>query len=395
MRARRTGIVESIAADRRGAQEAMVRLEVREVEAAAEAAKTESAGEGAAATGLGSELRRALNLTALTGPVVVGQRVLLNTLAVEMGLGTGGLDFVVAVGEGAEQKRDETPPGHILKLRYTPLQIPVLAVEAPESPHHETLAHFDTLGELPVVCLELHSQLPAICAAAHWAWREAGVGVPPRVVYVMTDGAALPLALSRLVPQLQARGLLAATITSGQAFGGDYEAVNLYSALACAQAVAHADIIVAGQGPGNVGTGTPLGFSGIDQGLAINAAASLGGVPIAVARLSFADARARHQGLSHHSRTVLQTIARAPALLPLPRLPEPQRSVLQVALEESGLADLHEPITVQADRALDALIETGLTVTTMGRGLAEERPFFLAAAAAGVLAAQIAESRRS
>ena len=41
-------------------------------------------------------LRRRSNLiSALTGRVEPGQRVLLNTLAVEMGLGTGGLDFIV------------------------------------------------------------------------------------------------------------------------------------------------------------------------------------------------------------------------------------------------------------------------------------------------------------
>ena len=91
----------------------------------------------------------------------------------------------------------------------------------------------------------------------------------------MTDGAALPMALSRLVPEIKSRAGCMRPITAGQAFGGDFEAVNLYSALAAAKEAAHADIIVAGPGPGAVGTATPLGFSGLDQGLAINAAASL------------------------------------------------------------------------------------------------------------------------
>lgn len=366
------GVVESITAERPGAQELLVRVDTP---ASAEA----------------KELRPALNLTALTGRLVVGERVLLNTVAVEMSLGTGGQDFVVTGLERSGER--ETPPGHILKMRYTPLQVPVLAVEAPESPHHDAIRLFAGLDDLPVVCMELHSQLPAICAAAHWAVERHGGARAPRIVYIMTDGAALPMALSRLVPELKARDLITATITTGQAFGGDYEAVNLYSALAAAKAVVDADIIVVGQGPGTVGTGTALGFSGVDQGLAINAAASLGGMPIAVARISFTDARRRHTGLSHHTLTVLTRIARAPVLLPLPRLSPDQNRALTAMLDDSGLAESHDPITIDAEQALQALEAWGLPVTTMGRSLTEERPFFLAAAAAGLLAAQLIESR--
>src|SRR5205823_5808213 len=126
----------------------------------------------------------------------------------------------------------------------------VLAVEAPESPHHEAIANFSSLSDRPVVCAELHSQVPAICAGARWGLRECGWPREPRIVYIMTDGAALPLALSRLVPQMQKAGLVQATITAGQAFGGDYEAVNLYSALAAARCVTEADIVIVCQGPG-------------------------------------------------------------------------------------------------------------------------------------------------
>lgn len=367
------GFVEAITAERSGAQELVVRIPASEPDAA------------------GDTRRHALNLTALVGSVAVGDRVLLNVVAVEMKLGSGGLDFVVV--NLSRPAREDTPPGHIIKLRYTPHQFPVLAVEAPESPYHDTIAQFETLEETPVVCAELHSQVPAICAAARWALNDCEFPRAPRIAYIMTDGAALAMAFSRLVPQMKAQGLLEATITSGQAFGGDYEAVNLYSALAAAKAVVGADIIVVGQGPGNVGTATPLGFSGIEQGLAINAVDSLGGIPIAVTRVSFADPRERHRALSHHTVTALSRIARAPALVALPRLPEIQRLELMAALEETGIADLHQPITVDADRGLVALEASGLVVTTMGRSIAEERAFFLSAAAAGLLAAQLVEAR--
>lgn len=358
-----TGLVESVTAERTGAQEISVRV--------------------------GKTLRRAVNYPALTGRVAVGDRVTLNTWAAEMGLGSGGADFVTqtdrvctADGSGFEEAE---PPGHILKLRYSPLQHPVLAAEAPESPHHASLRAVVSLGSAPVVCLELHSQLAAAAAAAKRAMGGTG-----RVVYVMTDGAALPIAWSRLVPALREKGLLDATVTCGQAFGGDFEAVNLYSALAAARVAAQGDVIVVGQGPGSVGTDTALGFSGVDQGIALNAAAALEGTPIAVLRLSFADPRARHLGLSHHTRTVLERVALCRAIAPVPVLPAGQQAALQSALEEGSLLDRHAFVRVEAEEGLKALEESGLPVTTMGRTLSEERAFFLAAAAAGMLAGQLA-----
>lgn len=363
MRFRMTGLVESVKREREGAQEISVRV--------------------------GETLRRAVNYPTLTGRVAVGDRVTLNTWAAEMGLGSGGADFVtqtdqVCTADGSGFAEAE-PPGHILKLRYTPLQHPVLAAEAPESPHHASLRAVVSLESAPVVCLELHSQLAAAAAAAKRAM--GGVG---RVVYVMTDGAALPIAWSRLVPALREKGLLDATVTCGQAFGGDFEAVNLYSALAAARVAAQGDVIVVGQGPGSVGTNTALGFSGVDQGIALNAAAALEGTPIAVLRLSFADPRARHLGLSHHTRTVLERVALCRAIVPVPVLPAGQQAPLQRALEEGSLLDRHAFVRVEAEEGLKALEESGLSVTTMGRTLSEERAFFLAAAAAGVLAGQLA-----
>ena len=372
-----SGTVSAIVAERDGAQEISVRV--------------------------AGEKRRALNLTALNGFVSPGERVLLNTSAVELGLGTGGLDFVVAIwGETeAGELKTETPPGHLMKLRYTPHQHPVLAIESPESPHHDVLKSFTSLDGVPIVCAELHSQLPAILVAAKWAFERTNLGREPRLTYIMTDSASLSLSFSRLVPELKSRGLLTHTITAGQAFGGDTEAINLYSALAAAKTVLRSDVVVVGQGPGNAGTGTELGFSGIAQGEAINAAASLGGVPVAVARISFADSRLRHSGLSHHTRTALTRVARAAAWLPLPLMPMPESEILLRETEPLMFAgardgERHLPIFLRTEKVierLEALEATGMRITTMGRTLAEEHPFFAAAAAAGILAARIAEAR--
>ena len=108
---------------------------------------------------------------------------------------------------------------------------------------------------MPVVACCLHSQVGVVAAAYHDA---GGTGL----VYVMTDGGALPLALSDLVAELVGAGLLAGTVSDGHAFGGTLEAVNVPSALTLARHALSAQAVVIGPGPGVVGTGTSLGNSG-------------------------------------------------------------------------------------------------------------------------------------
>ena len=336
--------------------------------------------------------RRAINFTAMNGRVEVGDSVLLNTCAVELGLGTGGWDFVIARLNEDSFRMD--PPGHVLKLRYTPLQFPILACESQESPHHDKIRKFDSLNETPVICAELHSQLPGVCAGAIWHLQESGHIQFPRIAYIMTSGASLPIALSRNVAELKRKNWLSATITSGHAFGGDHEAINLYSALAIAKEVVEADLIIVCQGPGNVGTETPLGFSGIEQGEAINAVASLGGNPILCPRISFADSRERHEGLSHHTLTVLKKICHVHATVALPRFTEPhRRGVIQDEIESARLEDRYDFISVEASGGLSALKESGIRVTTMGRTISEDPEFFLTSVASGILGGQCVEAK--
>jgi hypothetical protein len=309
---------------------------------------------------------RAFVLTGLVGPVAVGDRVVLSTTAVELGLGTGGWHVV-----HWNLERDgwsEPGPGHILKLRYTSLQADVGAAEE---------AHPDLpadLGGMPVVACGLHSQMACVVAAI--ADRAPGT----RVAYVMTDGAALPLALSDLVADLVAGGLLTATITAGHAFGGDLEAVSVPSALVLARRVAGADIAVVAMGPGVVGTGTPLGTPAVEVAPVLDAAAALGGRPIACLRASSGDGRDRHRGVSHHSTTAL-ALARSRAAVPVPAGVE--RDPVLV-----GLA--HDVVVVDGPEAGTLLDRAGLHVTTMGRGPAEDALFFACAVAAGTHAADLA-----
>lgn len=315
---------------------------------------------------------------ALTGACAVGDRVLCNTTAVDLSLGTGGEHFVVARG-GEGVSLDDPAAGHIMKLRYTPLQRDVTVVEEPASGHHEVMAGARTLGGMPVVCCGLHSQIALVAAAVS----ERAPGA--RVAYLMTDEAALPLAVSRLVPRLLHVGLLDATITVGQAFGGQTEAVNLYSGLLAAKHVLHADVAIVAIGPGIPGTATPFGHSGVAQGQALNAVHALGGTPVAVLRLSFADGRPRHVPVSHQTITALGTVALAPAVVPVPVLDAPLAEQVDARLAEAGMWERHERRAI----AVDALPDTrGVEIKTMGRTVDDDPAFFYAAAAAGYVAAE-------
>ncbi|MBV9097600.1 MAG: DUF3866 family protein, partial [Frankiaceae bacterium] len=303
----------------------------------------------------------------------VGDRVLLNVTALELGLGTGGVAMVVAI--PSRLPADGADEGHIVKARYTPLQVTVLAADEQGSPHHEVLRDADDIGGMPVVIADLHSAVPAILAGLRAARPDA------RVVYLMSDGGALPIAFSRTVPALRDAGWLAATVTVGQAYGGDVEAVTVHSGLLAARHVLGADVAVVTQGPGNLGTGTRWGFSGVASGEAVNAAAVLNGRPVAALRVSEVDPRERHRGVSHHTLTALGRVAMAPADVVVPVLPEPFGTVVREAC--APLAARHRLVQVGTDGLLDALRAAPVALSSMGRGLDEDPAYFLAAAAAG------------
>lgn len=327
---------------------------------------------------------RALAYTALVGAPEPGDDVLLNVSALARGLGTGGFALVVAI---PDRLPADPPPGagHLVKARYTPLQTMVLGVDDQESAHHDTLVAADSLDGMPVVVADLHSALPAIAAGIR--------SVDPALVvaYVMTDGGALPAEFSRTVAGLSAAGWLGGTVTVGQSFGGDIEAVSVHTGLLAAKTVLSADIAVVAQGPGNLGTGTTWGFSGVSAGEAINAASVLHGRAVGSLRVSEADERPRHFGVSHHSLTAYGRVALAPAEIVVPELPGRfGRNVRNQAAVLGRPRGRHILIDVGVDGLDDALAGCPVGLSTMGRGLGEDRAAFLGSAAAGKYAATIA-----
>jgi len=337
---------------------------------------------------------RALGYVGVVGRLDAGTTVLLNTTALERGLGTGGLAIVVVAPDALPDAVDDVRGlhGHVVKARYTPSQTMVLGVDEQDSEHHPVLADADDLAGLPVVVADLHSALPAILAGI----RDTDPAL--RVAYVMTDGGALPIDFSRTVAGLRESGWLDASVTVGQAFGGDLEAVNVHTGLLAAHHVVGADLVVVAQGPGNLGTGTRWGFSGTSAGEAVNAAATLGGRAVCSLRISQADPRERHLGVSHHSLTAYGRVSLVPADVPVPRLEGDLAAIGTRVLDQarglcassSGRLTLHE---VACDGLEAALRASPVALRTMGRGYDDDRAGFLGAAVAGRYAAGLVVRR--
>lgn len=288
----------------------------------------------------------------LTGPVALGDEVLVNVQARELGLGSGGFDILYAnLTRGLDLPSE--PGAHVMKLPYTPLQAAVRHAEE-DGPLAESLAG------LPVVCCSIHSQLVPVCA---------GIGAGVRVAYVQVPGGALPVSLSDAVRALKERGLLETAIAAGACVDGDVACVSVASALAWAGAAGF-QVVVCAIGPGIVGTGSWLGHGGVAAAEAANAASALGGLPVLAVRHSDADPRARHQGVSHHTRSALALCpGRAAVAWP-------------DGLEAPAWLEPREPVDVSGWEDACA----GLPLSHMGRGPAEDPGFFAAAFAAGRLA---------
>lgn len=292
----------------------------------------------------------------VTGPVEEGDDVVVNVQARELGLGSGGFDVLHAnLTRGLEVPPE--PGAHVMKLPYTSLQF--------AAAHGEEGAELpELLDGLPVVACSLHSQVAPVCAALQGL----------HVAYVQLPGGALPVALSDTLRSLRARELVHATIGAGACFGGDADAVNVYSALALARARG-AEVIVAGIGPGIVGTGTRLGHGGTAAAIALAAGAALGGRPVLALRVSERDRRERHRGVSHHSLTVLSLAGSCDVAWPTGC---PVENPVAGRATEVDVSDWRE--------ACD-----GLPLSHMGRGPDDDPWFFAAAFAAGRLARRLVD----
>jgi hypothetical protein len=324
---------------------------------------------------INGEISKAINYNKMTGEIKIGDVVVLNTTAVELGLGTGGYHFVIF--NYSNESKELEGKGHIMKLRYTPLQIKCLAAEEQNSQYHEIFNNFETLNNHTFIVGTLHSMLAPIVSILKWKCRNI------KINYIMTDGGSLPIFFSNTVRALKSNGLIHKTITIGHAFGGDLECVNIYTGIIAAKEILKGDVTIITMGPGIVGTGTKYGFSGIEQGQIVDAINTLGGNAIIVPRISFNDPRERHIGISHHTRTVLSEIVKTTGTVVIPVLDDEKLKIINEQINMLKLDNKFDIVYENGDEILDAMNYFNLRTTTMGRGYHEDKEFFLTMGAVG------------
>lgn len=314
--------------------------------------------------------------TALLGEMREGDEVVVNVAALDLQLGSGGFDVVhVNLTRGLDASGDSRE--HVMKLNYTSLQHPVDPIELPlrvMPPIEAKVAAEGAVGSMPVLVLPLHGHL----APSAWAAAQAKPGA--KIGYVQTAGGALPGSLSRDVVQLRERDLLCAHITAGPAYGGEHEALSVAGALDAAANGLAWEAALVGPGPGIIGSETRLGHGGMAALDSAHAALALGFPTLLSPRLSEADPRERHQGVSHHTLTVLEL------LLGGVGLPVPADNPEVAARLANAAGDRHQLHPSKPDLA--GYAASGLSARTMGRGIEEDPLFFAAALAAGAYLGQ-------
>lgn len=285
----------------------------------------------------------------LTGPVEIGDEVVVNVQARELELGSGGFDLLYL---NLTRGLDASTPAdaHVMTLPYTPLQSAVRHVEE----NGELPTRIDGM---PVVCSSLHSQVAPVCAGLRRRNQS--------VAYAQIGGGALPVSLSDALRALKSNGLVQVAIAVSPCVDGDVQAVTIASALAWAKREGH-DVVVCSIGPGIVGTASALGHGGLAAAEAARTASALGGTPVVAARYSEGDPRERHQGVSHHTRAIRElapdVVVAWPHGLEAPEWLSPR--------EEVDVEGWHEECA-------------RLPLSHMGRGMDEDPCFFMVAFAAG------------
>lgn len=318
---------------------------------------------------LEDRISSALNYNKITGNIELNDIVVLNTTAVVLKLGTGGIDFVM--NNLSNEEINFTSDGHIMKLRYTPLQIKTLVAESEESEYHQKFLDFKDLDDNIFIVGTLHSMLAPIASTLKYLDPSLNIN------YIMTDAGCLPIDFSDTVRQLKKDKIINKTITTGHAFGGDIECVSIYNGLIAAKEILNSDITIITMGPGIVGTGTKYGFSGIEQGEIINAINTLNGYSIMVPRIGFKDKRERHQGLSHHTRTVVEDIIKTKTTVVLNNMENENKKILDRQIQNLDNKGNIEFKYLDGSTILDAMEEYKYNTETMGRGIKEEEDYFL------------------
>lgn len=314
-------------------------------------------------------IEKAINYISFVPNLKINDEIIINTTAVDLNLGTGGYHFVIEKINNKNiinKKKKNKNFGHIMKLRYTPLQLKTLSLSEEQGKFHKEMKNIIYLDDMKVIFIPLHSLLAPLLISYNYYNRDK------KTVFIMAEGGGLNLELSNEIYQLKEKNLLDSTITIANSFGGDYEAVNIFTAL-MASKLMKADLVVVGIGPGHVGTNTVLGFSGVEIAFYIQAVEILRGKSLLVPRISFTDKRIRHYLISHHTITLLKNLVINPIEVVFPNLKIIKNNI--ISLKKSR----HKLFYYNINKIYHILKESKYDFKSMGKTFKEDPIFFITA----------------
>lgn len=245
----------------------------------------------------------AINYINHTGVCRIGDLVILNTIAVRMSLGTGGYHFVyynLSIKNNNNGDYNKSS-GHIIKMKYTPCQFKVKTIE--EMENYKSYFDFPVdLSSKKILIAKLHSMIVPVACLLKYKKPDCKISL------IYCYGGSLNAGFSDILSELRKKNIIDSVITCGECHGGDYESVNIFTAIIFAYNILNSDFIIISCGPGIAGTSTFYGFSSLELVFAVYTVNLMGNVPIVIPRVSFADKRDRHFGISLQSIAFLKCI---------------------------------------------------------------------------------------
>ncbi|WAM30622.1 DUF3866 family protein [Caldicellulosiruptor naganoensis] len=301
----------------------------------------------------------AVNFLDINKKVTVGQEVLVNITARKLKLGSGGYDYILPTNSFCNHSK-----GHIMKLRYTPLQFSVLTEE---EKNPELFNRIPNFNDLIIVVCELHSMLMPICLYLKECDRNIRISV------IINDWGMLNAKLSHNLSFLKENHFVDYVISCQEAFNGDFECINEINSLIFSKSL-DAQVTIISPLPGIVGTGTKFGFSAYKAVNVIEDISRFGGKVVFPIRVSKSEERERHKFVSHHSLTILSYV-NSSVEIPIYQF-EDKIFYTQVFKILNNYRTKH--ILIPIDRIDDNIVEKyKLLLKTMGRGFEEDSEYFL------------------
>lgn len=338
-----------------------------------------------------SLIEKAINYIDETGKCSLMDMVIINTIGNRLKLGTGGYNLVY-LNMSNNLKEEEIPGrkyGHIIKMKYTPGQLRVKTVE--EYVEYKNI--FDVKPQLapkPVVYAILHSMLFPLVTTIK------SINPNINISCVYTYGGAMNANNSFTLKNLKSKGLVNSIITAGECYGGDYESINIATGMLFALNHLNCDIIIVCCGPGVAGSSTLLGFSTFDFIGSIYTAKILGLCPVLIPRISMADKRERHKGVSMQSIAILQSIDFS-VHLPIYKDNEDTLSFDLICnqLSEYNIINKHNVHIIDDEIIKKAMDNLSTDIRVMGRNYTEDPCFFKNCSSAGVYSVELFSKLRN